>query len=290
MGAYEALWESDQRASFKSLADRFRNDPKAVPSDFVEPRRAMEHADRASALLKRRGVCSFGVRIHGAGEYPARLRDARHPVELLYYQGWWELAETRCIAVVGTREPTADGLARTKNLVRQLASEGYTIISGLAAGIDTAAHCTALECGAPTIAVLGTPIGVCYPTSNASLQKRIALDHLVVSQVPILRYEDMPFNQKRSLFPERNITMSALSLATIIVEASNTSGTLKQAQAALQQGRQLFILNSCFERLDLTWPEKFAEKGAIRVRDYADISNALNSVSPSNRSEQQESA
>jgi len=114
---------------------------------------------------------------------------------------------------------------------------GWTIVSGLAEGIDTVAHTTALELGGRTIAVIGTPISESYPKSNAELQARIAKDFLVVSQVPIERYGHQIWKQNRGFFPERNVTMSALTEATVIVEASNTSGTLIQARAALRQNR-----------------------------------------------------
>ena len=90
-----------------------------------------------------------------------------------------------------------------------------------------------------------------------------------------MRYESQDYRYNRVFFPERNKTMSALTEATIIVEAGETSGTLIQARAALQQGRKLFILDNCFKNPDLTWPEKYAKKGAIRVRDYDDVRNAL---------------
>src|SRR4029078_6485919 len=116
---------------------------------------------------------------------------------------------------------------------------------------------------------------VFYPPQNKPLQERIAKDFLLVSQVPVLRYAKQAVPQNRLFFPERNITMSALTEATVIVEAGETSGTLTQARAALYQGRKLFILDSCFRRSDLTWPARFEQRGAIRVRDIDDIGSAL---------------
>jgi len=147
-------------------------------------------------------------------------------------------------------------------------------VAGLAEGIDTAAHTAALEEGGRTIAVLGTPLSEAYPSFNRELQARIARDHLVISQVPVLRYANQFPPQNRLFFPERNVTMSALTEATIIVEAGETSGTLTQARAALHQGRKLFILDSCFDR-GLTWPSRFLAEGAVRVRAYDDIWSAL---------------
>ena len=159
--------------------------------------------------------------------------------------------------------------------MRNLVKDGYTIVSGLAEGVDTAAHTAAIEAGGQTIGVIGTPLGQVYPKSNASLQERIARDFLLISQVPVERYEAQNFRVNRFFFPERNKTMAALTEATIIVEAGETSGTLVQAREALKQGRKLFIMNSCFEREDLTWPRRFEEQGAIRVSNYADVRRQL---------------
>ena len=144
----------------------------------------------------------------------------------------------------------------------------YAIVSGLAQGIDTVAHQTALDEGGVTIAVMGTPLQRQYPTENQALRDELAARHLVVTQFPVGAKTQPHF------FPERNRTMSAISDATVIVEASETSGTRTQAKAALEQGRPLFILDSCFRR-GLSWPEKFEAQGAIRVRDYDDIKRLL---------------
>ncbi len=269
LGAYEAIWLK-QGTTFRTIAELFAADPDALPSDFVPQSEAERCAQEVLEILKRKGVHRFGIRVHHAGDYPQKLRDAKYPIELLYYRGAWELTETRCLAVVGTREATPDGIARARRLARELVARDYTVVSGLAAGIDTAAHEGALETNGRTIAVVGTPLGEVYPKSNALLQERIASDFLLISQVPILRYDRQKVPQNRLFFPERNITMSALTEGTIIVEAGETSGTLIQARAALQQGRKLFILDSCFHS-DLSWPRRFQEQGAIRVRDPDDI-------------------
>ncbi|HEX4960914.1 MAG TPA: DNA-processing protein DprA [Thermoanaerobaculia bacterium] len=274
LGAYEALW-LEPGATFPRLAERFRQQPGALPSDLVRTEVALETAHRAVAEMKEAGVGRFGVRIHGASEYPAKLRDARNPVELLYYQGWWTLVESPCVAVVGTRQPSEEGKKRARLLAKRLVAEDWTVVSGLAAGIDTAAHRSALDSGGRTIAVLGTPLTHVYPSENAHLQFEIAENFLVVSQVPVLRYLGQTWREHRGYFPERNATMSALTEATIIVEASDTSGTLYQARAALQQGRKLFILESCFHVPGLTWPERFERQGARRARDFDDIRKVL---------------
>jgi len=274
LGAYEALW-SEKTASFKAIADRFRAHPDALPSDFVMATIAEDFAKRAIALLNQAGVARFGVRINGAGEYPKKLRDAGHPVELLYYQGWWDLVESPCVAVVGTRTPSDDGIRRAAKLTECLVRDGFTVVSGLAKGIDSIAHQTALESGGRTIAVIGTPLSHAYPKENRDLQRRIADKFLLISQVPVYRYSTQDWRLNRLFFPERNITMSALTLGTVIVEAGETSGTLVQARAAVHQGRKLFILDSCFRNPKLTWPSRFEKLGAIRVRDYEDVRQQL---------------
>ncbi|MEO8593052.1 MAG: DNA-processing protein DprA [Candidatus Solibacter sp.] len=272
MGAYEALW-SDGKAWFKSIADRFAANNTPLPSHFFDLDQQsvpQQYAERADSLFQKGGVKRYGIRLNGAGEYPDKLRDAVHPIELLYYQGYWDLVETRCVAVVGTRKPSPEGEKRAERLARLLAKAGFTVVSGLAEGIDTIAHDTAIANGGPTIAVIGTPLSGVYPRKNAALQAEIARNHLVISQVPVCRYESQDWRINRGFFPERNITMSALTEATIIVEAGETSGTLIQARHALKQKRKLFILDSCFDK-GLKWPHTYADKGAIRVKDFDEI-------------------
>lgn len=274
LGAYEALW-LEKGATFKTLAEKFAGDPEALPSDFVAAQAADQCAAEVLKKLKQAGVHQFGVRINHAGDYPLKLRDARHPVELLYYRGGWEITETRCMAVVGSREASEDGIRRAARLARELVERGFTVVSGLAKGVDSAAHRAAIARGGRTIAVVGTPLGVGYPKENLELQEEIAREHLLISQVPVLRYGRQAPPQNRLFFPERNITMSALTEGTIIVEAGETSGTLTQARAAIHQGRKLFILDSCFQRSDITWPARYEAEGAVRVRTPEDIWSAL---------------
>jgi DNA processing protein len=274
MGAYELLW-AREGATFKTLADIFRENPNSLPSAFVPKNEVAAMKTQVLSMIKNAGIDRFGIRVHQAGEYPERLRQAQNPVELLYYRGWWDLVETRCVAVVGSRNVSKIGAKRAEKLVKLLVRDNFTIVSGLAQGVDTVAHKTAISEKGNTIAVIGTPIHQYYPKENKDLQDFIATCHLLISQVPVVRYSRQDFRINRGFFPERNKTMSALTEATIIVEASNTSGTLIQARAALYQGRKLFILDSCFHNKDLTWPKKFEEKGAIRVRDYEDIRKIL---------------
>ena len=274
LGAYETLWARPE-TTFHRLANRFRERPEALPSDFVDHDEALDMAKTVVAMLRESSVDRFDVRVHGTLEYPERLRDAKNPVELLYFMGWWSLVSTPCVAIVGSRNPSEGGIRRARQLTRQLVADGWTIVSGLAEGIDTVAHTTAIEAQGFTIGVLGTPLNKAYPRKNAQLQQRLARDHLLISQVPVYRYSQEDYRTNRAFFPQRNHTMAALSQATIIVEASDTSGTLVQARGALRQGRKLFILDSCFRHPKLQWPCRFESKGAVRVRDYQDIRRVL---------------
>ncbi|WGL99176.1 DNA-protecting protein DprA [Arsenophonus sp. aPb] len=274
MAAYEALW-SEQGATFRTIADKFRKYPDTVPSEMVPKNTRKEFKSILRDILDQFQVKNFGVRIHGANEYPEKLRDAKHPIEVFYYQGWWDLVNTPSIAVVGSRKVSEEGKKRTRKLVKCLIEDNFTIVSGLAEGVDTEAHRTALNLGGNTIAIIGTPLSHFYPKQNIELQKQIRENYLLISQVPFKRYLDQDYRANRLFFPERNATMSALSEATIIVEASDTSGTLTQARAALDQGRKLFILDSCFQNSKISWPAKYEARGAIRVKDYQDIKDNL---------------
>lgn len=263
--------------SFKKIAEKHRASPESLLSDFVKGTSYEEFAARALDILAKSGigVGEFGIRVHGQWEYPERLRDAAHPVELLYFRGWWDLVYTRSVAVIGTRKPSKQGTARTRRLVKRLVADEFTVVSGLAAGIDTVAHTTAIELGGKTIGVIGTPISEVYPKQNARLQEQIANEYLLISQIPVWRYSQQGPRGNRLFFPQRNMTMSALTEATIIVEAGERSGTLIQADAALKQGRRLFILDNCFRNTNLAWPEEFVKKGAVRVSEYEDMKRYL---------------
>jgi len=275
IGAYEYLWQQPNSTT-KRIAELFESNPGSLPSDLVDGQIAQRVADEVMHQFSKRGIRNFGVRIHGALDYPSRLRDAVEPIEMLYFLGSWELAEApRRVAVVGTRQVSEEGAARTRKLVKALVKHDFTVVSGLAQGVDTIAHQTAIAEGGRTIAVIGTPISEVYPRENASLQRQIAEEFLVVSQVPVLRYKNQSSHWNRLFFPERNKTMSALTEATIIVEASETSGTLIQARAAINQGRKLFILESNFHNPAITWPAKYEKLGAIRVREFDDILKGL---------------
>jgi len=272
MLAYEVLL-ARLDSSIKSIVDELRSS-KSLPSEYLEQAEGMIASELRNEVERFLASKSgFSVSIAGDFQYPQGLRDA--PVELFYYRGDLGILESRCVSVVGAREASDEGRARSRKLSRGLIKAGFTIVSGLAKGIDTAALTASIEEGGRVVGVIGTPIDASYPKENSALQEEIARKHLLISQVPFFRYHREHFARKKFYFPLRNETMSALSEATIIIEAGDTSGTLTQARAALNQGRKLLILNSCFENPRISWPARFAEKGAVRVSTMDDILREL---------------
>jgi DNA processing protein len=281
LGAYEELWVQDGQ-SFKTLAELFSNSVNDLPSCFVDVAAAEARAREVLQIFRQKRLADAGFVVHGTLDYPQALRDARHPVQFLYYRGDLELLSMpHRVAIVGSREASDEGVRRAKQLARQLVKDGVVVVSGLARGIDTAAHTAAIDAGGLTIGVIGTPISESYPKENETLQEQIARDFLLVSQVPVVRYSRQTPQWNRLFFPERNATMSALTQATVIVEAGETSGSLTQARAALEQGRKLFILENCFH-LGLRWPERLQRQGAIRVSTYDEIRSHLDFSAHSN--------
>lgn len=201
--------------------------------------------------------------------YPELLRKTEKPPFYLFCQGTPHLFNRTGISVVGTRHPSDLGAKRAQKLAMLLSAKGYVVVSGLAKGIDTAAHMGAIRAGGKTIAVIGTPLNQCYPKENCNLQKVIAKDHLLVTQYPF----GHPVT--RANFPTRNYTMSGISYATVVIEASETSGALIQARQCMKQGRHLFILKNLLDRTDLMWPKKYVEKGAFVIEDIEDVPASL---------------
>jgi DNA processing protein len=188
---------------------------------------------------------------------PLNEVERKNAPERLFLGGDADLLRSgRRVSVVGSRKVSPEGASRTRGLVKVLVERGITVVSGLAEGVDTAAHETAMNEGGRTIAVLGTPLDTTYPTQNRELQDRMMREHLVVSQFPV----GSPFQKKN--FPMRNRTMALLSDATIIVEAGEKSGTLHQGWEALRLGRPLFLLRSVAEDTRLSWPSEMIRYGA----------------------------
>ena len=169
------------------------------------------------------------------------------------------------VAVIGSRKASSKGLRAARNIAQVLAQHNVIVVSGLAEGIDSAAHKSAIEANGHTIAVLGTPLDQVYPRENAHLQDLIMRKHLAVSQFPI-GYPIMPKN-----FVIRNRTMALIADASIIVEASNSSGSLHQGWEALRLGRPLFIWSPLMHDPSLSWTKKMAAYGAMEFTEPEEV-------------------
>lgn len=189
--------------------------------------------------------------------------EEKNAPELLYLAGNPEFLEDGPrVSVVGSRKASPDGLDRARYLAAALAEGGITVVSGLAAGIDTAAHESAISAGGHTVAVLGTPLDRPTPAKNRELFGRIVAEHLAVSQFPI------GGTTHPGHFPIRNRTMALLTDATVIVEAGESSGTRHQGWEALRLGRVLFLLESVVKDERLSWPAEMIGYGAqVLTRD-----------------------
>ena len=270
--SYETLW-TREGATLKKISEYLKNIdlPSKANFNLLEINKK-EEID----LYFKNNPIDFSIITAKSYQYPIKLKDAKYQIKLLYYKGNLDLLEKpKRISIVGARKASEMGLKRAALLAKLLTDKKYVIVSGLAEGIDTAAMTKAIENNGKVIGVIGTPITKYYPKKNKPLQDLIAKKHLLISHVPIYRYEYEHFNTKRFYFPQRNVTMAALSEATIIIEASDTSGTLTQARACMEMGRPLFILNSCFENPNIKWPHTYEKKGAIRVREIEDILKVL---------------
>ncbi len=209
-------------------------------------------------------------------EYPFQLRAIHNRPPLLFTEGDANaLTSAPGVAVVGTRAATDKGKLRAAKLVRSFGEAGLTIFSGLAAGIDTVAHTEALRIGARTVAVFGTGLRKVFPKENAVLARDIVrAGGALVSQF-------LPDQHgAKWTFPVRNVTMSGLSLATVVVEAGATSGARMQARVALEHGRAVFLLQSLVD--EHTWAQAMVETGVgnVRARVLRNPSDLVDGLSP----------
>lgn len=212
-----------------------------------------------------------GIGVHAFFEdsYPAQLRGIREMPPLLFTRGEVR-TDTRAIAVVGTRNASADGLRIARAVATSLAHREITVVSGLAKGIDTAAHQAALKAGGRTVAVVGTGIRRYYPPGNRDLQDHIARVGLVVSQF----WPDAP--PTRQTFPMRNAVMSGYAAATVVIEAGWKSGARIQARLALQHGRHVILTDRVLQH---EWARSFAENpGVYVVRGTAELLDAVEDI------------
>lgn len=182
----------------------------------------------------------------------------------LFAAGSLSLLQRPCVAIIGTRQVTPEGAARARKLARAMAHENIVVVSGLAEGVDTEAMTAAIQYGGSVIGVIGTPLDKAYPAKNKRLQEKVYRQHLLISQF-------RPGSTvTRASFPQRNRLMAALTDGTVVIEASDTSGTLHQAVECTRLGRWLFIAKSVVENPTLSWPKRFLDYEKCVVLEQAD--------------------
>lgn len=201
--------------------------------------------------------------------YPALLREIVDPPLVLHYRGDVSLLQKPGIAIVGSRRASPYGVNVAEHLARQLASTGLTITSGLARGVDSAAHHAALAAHAPTIGVLGTGIDVIYPRSHARLFRKMEAHGLIVTEFP----PRTP--PKKEHFPIRNRVISGLTHGTIIIEATRRSGSLITARMAAEQNREVFAVPGSIFAAGSEGTHRLVQYGAKLVHDANDVIDEL---------------
>ena len=225
-----------------------------------------ESATREAEQARQLGISLLTIRDPG---YPPLLREIFDPPLVVYLRGDAALLHAASIAVVGTRQPTVYGKATAERLACDLAARGLAIVSGLARGIDTAAHRGALQANGKTIAILGSGLDVVYPSENKKLFAEIAEKGLLVSEFPLGSF---PAPQN---FPIRNRIISGLALGVVVVEAAQYSGSLITARLAIEQNREVFGVPGAVTHRNSWGPHILIKQGAKLVQDWQDIVEEL---------------
>jgi DNA processing protein len=196
-------------------------------------------------------------------EYPENLRRIYNRPPFLFVRGHLIDEDNRSVAVVGTRRASPEGRKRARFLATALAQRGVTVVSGLAAGIDTSAHSGALDGGGRTVAVMGTGIDRTYPAENAALAERIAAHGALISQF-------WPGTPPRATnFPLRNVVTSGMAVGTVVIEASGKSGARMQARLALEHGKRVLLMKDLVMQEE--WAQLYERRGAKVVESVEDI-------------------
>jgi DNA processing protein len=224
----------------------------------VEP----EFVDRQLEFIEKNGV---KILSYWDDDYPARLKKIYDPPPFLFVEGEISPADERALGIVGTRIPSAYGKAITEQFARELVGHNFTIVSGLARGVDTVAHDSALRSGGRTIAVLGCGLDYVYPPENKKLWERIREAGAIITEYPAGTYPD-PRN-----FPRRNRIISGMSIGILITEAGAKSGGLITAFQALEQNREVFSVPGPINSGKSAGTNQLIKEGAKLVQGTRDI-------------------
>ncbi len=266
------------RTTFRRLVERFgsperalgagRDDLQSVeglPRKVVDSLCSFSWREQAAEELKKASDAGVAIITLDSPVYPACLRDTPDPPLYLYVKGTLRPEDENAVAIVGTRKPTHYGTTVTSRISSELSSSGVTIVSGMARGIDTQAHRGALAAQGRTIAVLGCGIDVVYPPENRDLMDRISRSGAVVTE------NAFGTKPEAGYFPARNRIISGLARGTVIIEASEDSGSLITSRYTLEQGRQLFAVPGNIGAPTSRGSNSLIKEGAILVEGAEDI-------------------
>lgn len=259
-GSLEDAWKAGSDELRRSGLDR--NSVRAINEG-----RGRVSLDEEMEKLERLGVSVLTW--HDPG-YPARLKEIYDYPPLIYTRGSILAEDEWCLAVVGTRRPTVYGRQVAEEMVTELARNKITIVSGLAKGIDTIAHQSALAAGGRSIAVMAGGLDTVYPAENAGLAKSLIKQGALVSEY------HLGTKPRAENFPRRNRIMSGMSLGALIIEAGENSGALITARLALEQNREVFAIPGSILSLASQGTNRLIQEGAKLVSDYTDILEELN--------------
>ena len=256
LGSPKAILEADRDALMKA-----RGIGEKLALKIITQR------DRIDAGAEIRKAAAAGVLIITPldEEYPVALKAIHDPPLALYVRGRLLPEDTKALAIVGSRSTSHYGLSAADRLAFQLGQVGFTVVSGLARGADTAAHSGALKSGGRTIAVLGGAIDCLYPPENEELAEKIARRGAVVSEYPMGRQAD------RMTFPYRNRIISGLSMGVLLVESGVKGGSMHTMDAAMEQGRTVFALPGRIDSPGARGPHRLIKNGAKLVEKLDDI-------------------
>lgn len=261
-------------ARFRTPAEVLRAGERAL-AEVVRPnlaRQITQYADVVDVADQERRLDAAKATLVTLDDtlYPWRLGEIYDPPLALFVRGALLPEDEFAVAIVGTRRPTPYGIRMAEKLGRELAARGVTVVSGLASGIDSAAHRGALEAGGRTIAVLGNGVDVVYPRENRELTDQIIAQGAVVSQFP------MGWEPNKGHFPRRNRVISGMTLGTVVVQAPRDSGALITAHAAAEQGREVFAVPGEATLQASQGPHALIREGAKLVESAGDILVELN--------------
>ena len=270
------------RVRFGQLENFFHtleNAWKASPADLKQAgldkgavKAVIASRDKIDLDTEMEKMAKYGVKALTVRDplYPARLKEIYDYPPVLYVRGTLLPEDEWCVAVVGTRRATVYGRQVTEEFVADLARNKITIVSGLAKGVDTIAHKTALDAGGRSLAVFASGLDTVYPAENAELARRLIKQGALVSEYPL------GIKPRADNFPRRNRILSGLCLGTLVIEAGETSGAMITAHMALEQDREVFAVPGSILSPASKGTNQLIQEGAKLVRDYTDILEELN--------------